>query len=44
MAFLKLSEIIQGGQSCLSTFGHLLMVSLRVPDPKLVVISPLALK
>ena len=30
MAFLKLSEIIQGDQSCLPTFGHLLMVPLRV--------------
>ena len=44
MAFLKLSEIIEGGQSRLSTFGHLFMLLSRVPKPKLVVISPLALK
>ena len=44
MAFLKLSEIIQGGQSCLPTFGHLLILLSRVPEPKLVVISSLALK
>ena len=44
MAFLKLLEIIQGGQSCLPTFGHLLMLLSGVPEPKLVVISPLALK
>ena len=44
MAFLKLSEIIQGGQLCLSTFGHLFMLLPRVPEPKMVVISLLALK
>ena len=44
MAFLKLSEIIQGGQLCLPTFGHLLMLLPRVPEPKMVVISLLALK
>ena len=44
MAFLKLSEIIQIGHSCLPTFGHLFLLLLRVTDPKLVVISLLALK
>ena len=38
MAFLKLSEIIQGGQSCLPTFGHLFMLLSRVFKPKLVVL------
>ena len=44
MAFLNLSEIIQGGQSCLLTFGHLFVLLSRVPEPKLVVISLPALK
>ena len=44
MAFLKLSQIIQGGQLCLPTFGHLFMLLPRVPEPKMVVISLLALK
>ena len=44
MAIFELSEIIQGGQSRLPTFGHLLMLLSRVPEPKLVVISLLALK
>ena len=44
MTFLKLSEIIQEGQSCLPTFGHLFMLLPRVTEPKLVVISLLALK
>ena len=44
MAFLILLEIIQGGKSCLPTFGHLLMLLSGVPEPKLVVISSLALK
>ena len=42
MAFLKLLEIIQG-QLCLPTFDHLFMLLLRVYEPKLVVISLLAL-
>ena len=44
MAFLKLLEIIQGGQLCLPTFGHLFMLLPRAPEPKMVVISLLALK
>ena len=44
MTFLKLSEIIQEGQSRLPTFGHLFILLPRVTDPKLVVISLLALK
>ena len=44
MAFLKLSEIIQGGQLCLPTFGHFFTLLPRVPKPKMVVISLLALK
>ena len=44
MPFLKLLEIIEGGYSCLPTFGHLFILLSRVPEPKLVVISPLALK
>ena len=44
MTFLKLSEIIQECQLSLPTFGHLLMLLPRVTEPKLVVISLLALK
>ena len=33
MAILKLSEIIEGGQSCLPTFGHLFTWLSRVPLP-----------
>ena len=44
MAILKLSEIIQGCQLCLPAFGHLFMLLPRVPEPKMVVISLLALK
>ena len=44
MTFLKLSEIIHEGQSCLPTFGHLFMLLPRVTEPKLVVISLVALK
>ena len=44
MAFLKLSEIIQEGQSCLPTIGHLFILLSMVPGLKLVVISLLALK
>ena len=44
MTLLKLSEIIQGGQSCLPTFGHLFMILSRVPEPKLVVISLLSVQ
>ena len=44
MAILKLSEIIQGGQLCLPAFGHLFMLLPRVAEPKMVVISLLALK
>ena len=44
MAFLKLSEIIQGGQLCLPAFSHLFMLLPRVPELKMVVISLLALK
>ena len=43
MAFLKLSEIIQGGQLCLPTFGHLFVLLPRVTEPKLVVTSLVAL-
>ena len=44
MTFLKLPEMIQGGKLCLPTFGYLLMLLPRVPEPKMVVISLLALK
>ena len=44
MAFLKMSEIIQGGQLCLPAFGHLFMLLPRVAEPKMVVISLLALE
>ena len=35
MAFLKLSKIIQGDESCLPTFGHLFTLLLGVPEPSL---------
>ena len=44
ITFLNLSEIIHEGQSCLPTFGHLFMLLPRVTEPKLVVISLVALK
>jgi len=42
MAFLELS--IQGGLSCLPTFGYLFIILSRVPEPKLVELSSLAMK
>ena len=34
MTFLKLSEIIHEGQSCLPTFSHLFILLSRVHEPK----------
>ena len=39
MAFLTLSEIMLGGQSCLPTFGYLFVLLSRAPEPTLVMIS-----
>ena len=39
MAFLKLSEIIQGGQLRLPMYGHLFMLLPMIPEPKMAVIS-----